>query len=60
MPLKEQKDLGNKGTRHSVNIVNIQAYLDVNFWDFSIINWSERSACAALRRCSETKCPLYL
>ena len=22
--------------------------------------WSERSACAALRRCSETKCPLYL
>ena len=33
MPLKEQKDLGNKGTRHSVNIVNIQAYLDIHFWD---------------------------
>ena len=24
------------------------------------IHWSEQSACAALRRCSETKCPLYL
>ena len=23
-------------------------------------HWSERRACAALRRCSETKCPLYL
>ena len=26
----------------------------------NIYNWSERSACAALRHCSETKCPLYL
>ena len=24
------------------------------------LNWSERSACAALGRCCGTKCPLYL
>jgi hypothetical protein len=26
----------------------------------NVLYWSERSACAALRRCSETKCPIYL
>ena len=24
------------------------------------VNWSEQSACAALRRCSGMKCPLFL
>ena len=28
--------------------------------DWYSSNWSKRSVCAALRRCSETKCPLYL